>query len=187
MSETPSVFPGKVTNAERNLTKIDVNRAKELESVKKQLADANEELVATKSKLQAVTARKDVVESQLKDIKTTYQSKIGILIEKTENDDKLITMLKEEIKRLEQVKNVKSSLQTGAKLKPLDRNDEIIKLRNENSMLKNTVKCMEIEIEKKEEEVANLMSGCLGAPDERLEEKELRIAELEERLEELEQ
>jgi predicted nuclease with TOPRIM domain len=31
------------------------------------------------------------------------------------------------------------------------------------------------------------MSGCLGAPDERLEEKELRIAELEDRLEELEQ
>ena len=33
----------------------------------------------------------------------------------------------------------------------------------------------------------NLMSGCLGAPDERLEEKELRIAELEEKLEEMEQ
>ena len=96
-------------------------------------------------------------------------------------------MLKEEIKRLEQVKNVKSTLQTGAKLKPMDRNDEIVQLRGENGMLKNTVKCMEIELEKKGEQVQNLMNGCLGVPDERLEEKELRIAELEDRLEELEQ
>ena len=95
-------------------------------------------------------------------------------------------MLKEEIKRLEQVKNVKSTLTTGTKLKPLDRNDEIVSLRGENGRLKNTLKCMEIELERKEEEVQNLMSGCLGVPDERLEEKELRIAELEERLEELE-
>ena len=38
ISETPSVFTGKVTHAERNLTKMEGNRAKELESVKKQLA-----------------------------------------------------------------------------------------------------------------------------------------------------
>ncbi len=134
-----------------------------------------------------MTARRDVVENQLKDIKTTFQSKLAILVQKAENDDKLILMLKEEIKRLEQVKNVKSTLQTGAKLKPMDRNDEIVQLRGENGMLKNTVKCMEIELEKKGEQVQNLMNGCLGVPDERLEEKELRIAELEDRLEELEQ
>lgn len=63
MSEAPSVFSGKVTHAERNLTKMDANRAKELETVKKQLADATEELAATKTKMQAVTARKDVIES----------------------------------------------------------------------------------------------------------------------------
>ena len=32
---TPSVFAGKITHAERNLTKMEGNRAKELESVKK--------------------------------------------------------------------------------------------------------------------------------------------------------
>lgn len=31
MSETPSVFNGKITHAERNLTKMDANRAKDLE------------------------------------------------------------------------------------------------------------------------------------------------------------
>ena len=35
ISETPSVFTGKVTHAERNLSKLEGNRAKELESVKK--------------------------------------------------------------------------------------------------------------------------------------------------------
>ena len=42
-------------------------------------------------------------------------------------------------------------------------------------------------MDRKLEQIENLMSGCIGAPDERLEEKELRIAELEDRLEELEQ
>lgn len=38
-SETPSVFAGKVTHAERNLTRIDGNRAKELEVVKTKLIE----------------------------------------------------------------------------------------------------------------------------------------------------
>lgn len=181
------MFTGKITHAEKNLSKLDGNRAKELEQTKSKLAETVEEVKELKSKLSAATARKDVVENQLKDIKSTFQGKIGILIEKAENDDKLISMLKEEVKRLESIKNVKSTLATGTKAKPLDRNDELVKLRGENGQLKNTVKCMEIEIEKMDEQVRNLMSGCLGAPDERLEEKELRIAELEERLEELEQ
>lgn len=63
-----------------------------------------------------MTARKDVIEKDFKDIKSTFGSKMQILIQKTENDDKLITMLKEEIQRLEKVKNVKSTLSTGAKL-----------------------------------------------------------------------
>ena len=39
ISETPSVFTGKITHAERNLTQMGGNRAKELESVKKALAE----------------------------------------------------------------------------------------------------------------------------------------------------
>ena len=46
----------------------------------------------------------------MKDIKTEFTSKIKILIEKTENDDKLIQMLKQEVKRLEGVKGTKSQL-----------------------------------------------------------------------------
>ena len=54
------------------------------------------------------------------------------------------------------------------------------------SRLKNNIKCLEIEVEQKEDKIKTLMTNCIGAPDERLEEKELRIAELEERVESLE-
>ena len=63
-----------------------------------------------KKKVSAAKARTDTLEVQLKDIKQMYQSKIAILIEKTENDDRLNMMLKDEIKRIESVKGVKGTL-----------------------------------------------------------------------------
>ena len=44
ISETPSVFTGKVTHAERNLTQMGGNRAKELEQVKKSLVETEDAL-----------------------------------------------------------------------------------------------------------------------------------------------
>ena len=95
-------------------------------------------------------------------------------------------MLKHEISRLEQVKSVKSTINSGVKLQPLTSKDELAKAKGEVGFLKNKVRCMEVELEQKEEKIQNLMSSCLGAPDERLEENELRIVELEEKLESLE-
>ena len=43
ISETPSVFTGKVTHAERNLSKMEGNRAKQLEEVQMKLAEKEEE------------------------------------------------------------------------------------------------------------------------------------------------
>ena len=51
-----------------------------------------------------------------------------ILIEKTENDDRLISMLREEIKRLEQQKGVKSKIPV-ADSGPIS-NPDIQKLKN---------------------------------------------------------
>ena len=76
-----------------------------------------------------------------------------ILIEKTENDDRLIQMLKAEVARLEQVKQVKSTINSGMRLKPLTETDELTKLRGENGRLRNQVKCLEIELEQKEEKI----------------------------------
>ena len=122
----------------------------------------------------------------MREVKGQFTSKMQILIEKTENDDRLITMLKSEVARLEQLKQVKSTLQSGMRLKPLTETDELTKTKGENGRLKNQVKCMEIELEQKEERIQLLMRDCVGAPDERFEEGETRIAELEERIDSLE-
>jgi len=61
--------------------------------------------------------------------------------------------------------------------------EESIKLRSDLAKYKNSVKCLEIELEQKEEKIKNLLTNCVGAPDEQMEEKELRIAELEDRVE----
>ena len=129
----------------------------------------------------------------MKDVKVDFTSKMKLLIEKTDNDDKLIAMLKSEIKRLESSKGVKSKLSGG----PLGNEggssssainvSEATKLRAENGRLKNSVKCLEIELEQKNDKIKTLMTNCVGAPDEQIEEKELRIAELEDRVEILEQ
>jgi hypothetical protein len=47
-------------------------------------------------------------------------------IEKSENDDKLISMLKDEIKRIESIKGVKGTLQTGNKMELVKPTDELI-------------------------------------------------------------
>lgn len=44
ISETNSVFTGKITHAEKNLTKIDQNRTKELEIMRKELEETKDEL-----------------------------------------------------------------------------------------------------------------------------------------------
>ena len=80
ISETPSVFTGKVTHAERNLTRMDGNRAKELETLKTKLMEVHEELAQTKSKFSAISARKETIEKELSTVKSTFTSKMQILI-----------------------------------------------------------------------------------------------------------
>ena len=41
------------------------------------------------------------------------------------------------------------------------------------------VKCLEIEVEQKDEKIKQLLTSCVGAPDENLEEKGVVIADLE--------
>ena len=50
ISESPSVFTGKVTHAERTLTQMGGNRAKELENVKRALQELEEAHSALKTK-----------------------------------------------------------------------------------------------------------------------------------------
>ena len=50
-----------------------------------------------KDKLTGINARNKILESQVKDVRSQFSGKMQILIEKTENDDKLINMLKQEL------------------------------------------------------------------------------------------
>ena len=63
-----------------------------------------------KTKWKAALARRDTLEKQLKTIKTDFGLKIKMLLDKAENDDKLVLMLKQEVARLENVKGVRSQL-----------------------------------------------------------------------------
>jgi uncharacterized protein (DUF3084 family) len=64
-----------MTHAEKNLTKLDNNRAKELERTTKELEDTKEELSSLKTKYKAAVARRDTLETQMKDFKTEVSSK----------------------------------------------------------------------------------------------------------------
>lgn len=90
-----------MSKAEKNLNSMQGNKAKELEALRLDVNMKDDEIQQLKKKFLAANARKDTLEVQIKEIKQTFQSKIQILIDKTENDDKLIVMLKQEIARLE--------------------------------------------------------------------------------------
>ena len=76
--------------------------------------------------------------------------KIKMLLDKTENDDKLIAMLKSEIARLENVKGVKSQLKANIIAQPAP---DTVNMKRDMANLKNTVKCQEIEIEQKNDKI----------------------------------
>lgn len=90
-----------MSKAEKNLNSMQGNKAKELEALRLDVNMKDDEIQQLKKKFSAANARKDTLEVQIKEIKQSFQSKIQILIDKTENDDKLIVMLKQEIARLE--------------------------------------------------------------------------------------
>jgi len=103
-----SVFTGKITHAERNISKIGDKKRDDLDKLKFQVDELKEELSEVKTKYKAALARRDTLEKQLKTIKTEFGMKIKMLLDKAENDDKLVAVLKQEVARLENVKGVKS-------------------------------------------------------------------------------
>jgi predicted RNase H-like nuclease (RuvC/YqgF family) len=99
-----------------------------------------EEIAELKSKYKGATARRDTLETQMKTIKTDFGMKIKMLLDKTENDDKLIQMLKQEIARLEGLKGVKSQLK-DIQVNKVETATETMKLKRDVANLKNQVKC----------------------------------------------
>jgi len=86
-----------------------------MESLREQARTHKEETDNLRSKLSNSKVRCDVLEKTVKDSKNQFTMKMKVLIDKTENDDKLIGMLKGEITKLESSKGVKSSLNLGSR------------------------------------------------------------------------
>lgn len=143
-----TVFTGKVTHAEKNLSKVADKKREDMDKLKYQLDEQKEELLEVKKKYKAALARRDTLENQMKNIKTEFGTKIKMLLDKAENDDKLVQMLKGEIGRLENLKGVKSTLKQADDIAAKQVNDKnMINLKRENTNLLNQVKCQEIELE----------------------------------------
>jgi hypothetical protein len=104
-----------------------------------------------KKKFKAAIARRDTLETQMKTIKTDFGVKMKVLLDKTENDDKLIQALRFEISRLENAKGLKSSVSASGKDDGMA--IELAKCKREIANLKNQVKCQDIKIEQKEEKI----------------------------------
>ena len=65
-----------------------------MESLRLTVDEQKMELEESKKKWKAAIARRDTLEKQLKTIKTDFGLKIKMLLDKAENDDKLVLMLK---------------------------------------------------------------------------------------------
>jgi hypothetical protein len=119
------------------------NRARENDTLKQDLSEVSEQLASITEKYRGALARKKTLETEMKTVKGTFESKIKILLGKTKNDDNLIAMLKNEIKKLENGKSGSKGLTTKLKLSD---GDTMYSLKNENGILKNNVIVLETEL-----------------------------------------
>jgi hypothetical protein len=69
---------------------LEHNKNSQNDKLQKDLEEATTELASYKTKYKAAIARRDTLENQMKDSRNEFNQKMKILIEKTENDDKLI-------------------------------------------------------------------------------------------------
>ena len=114
----------------------------------------------------------------MKTVRDDLTSKIKVLLGKTENDDKLINMLKSELVKKPSSHKPQSTLK-------LDGTETLYELKNENAKLRNDIIVQETEVmmrEKKISELEQLVVSLAGNPDERIEEKDEKIWELEEQV-----
>jgi len=94
VSEQASVFTGKITHAEKKIAKLGVQKKEVQQDLQFTIDEQKAEIKELKQKYKGAIARRDTLEGQLKTIKTDFGMKIKMLLDKTENDDKLVGMLK---------------------------------------------------------------------------------------------
>jgi len=120
------------TQEDRYLSKFDVKKEKEqLRSDNEKFKEENSKLLIDISK---VKSRKEVLERELKTQKDDYINKMKILIDKSDNDEKLISALYKEFDKLREMhgtNNPMSGFMEEKNNQNFNMQQEIIKLRQE--------------------------------------------------------
>ncbi|WZN60195.1 coiled-coil domain-containing protein [Chloropicon roscoffensis] len=112
----------------KNLQKLEDTRRKEKDSLARELSETNEEYRSLRMKYDANLSRKKIVESENRDLR----QKLGVLLTKTQNDDKLIEALKRELQFFrEKSENVEIE-----KRSPKKTNKRVVTILGQDSTLK---------------------------------------------------
>jgi myosin heavy subunit len=146
------------SHAEKNLETMGTNRARELEKLKEELVETRDQLESIIQKYKGACARKTAVENEMKELKSLMANKVKILLDKAENDDKLINMLREENKLLKSGKAAKGGASKTI-IKSDDTHEIIYNLQNDNSKLKNDIIVLRADAEKKQQKINDLMTN----------------------------
>lgn len=117
-------------------------RRKEILGLQDQLNKTREELEKHKKKSQGYSSRLFALEKENKEIRETHKVQIKTLLDKTENDDKFIAELKNEIERLRKSKGY-------AKLEPINNNKEAAELKWQIANLHQTLHQAQQELDEK--------------------------------------
>jgi len=112
----------------KNLQKLEDTRRKEKDSLARELSETNEEYRSLRMKYDANLSRKKIVESENRDLR----QKLGVLLTKTQNDDKLIDALKRELQFFRE----KSENAEIEKRSPKKTNKRVVTILGQDSTLK---------------------------------------------------
>ncbi|KAM3129583.1 hypothetical protein pb186bvf_018334 [Paramecium bursaria] len=100
-----------VSNASRQSSDSVKNETKQqLELFKTQYDQLKQEHELLQTKFKAVSSRRSILEEQIKDSKLEYDKNKKILLEKSENDDKYIAALKQELEKIKRQSNVETKI-----------------------------------------------------------------------------
>ena len=133
---TPQTKSNSFSTTQRSSTLAD-NKRKQLQNLKVQVEALRSENDLLQNKVKSLNSRKINLQSDMKDIKTDFQKKKLIFIEKSENDDRFIALLKQENDKLKKDEKVV----TKVVYKDTKENTEEVNiLKKENEVLKRKVK-----------------------------------------------
>lgn len=85
-------------------------KRKEIEQLKGLLKRKEEEFKSLKLKYAAATSRAASLDKEIKGLKTADNSKLKVVVEKSENDNRLIELLKAEVNKLKKSMQGSNSL-----------------------------------------------------------------------------